>query len=140
VQFTANEQQGLTIFRQHCERCHKEPLFTDFTYRNNGLAPKPNLPDFGRALVTSNALDNFAFKVPTLRNVALSRPYMHDGRFNSLNDIVAHYQTGISHTPSLDSGLVNGITLTPVEQSQLIEFLNTLTDSTFINDRRFSEQ
>ncbi len=137
--FNSDELNGYQIFRQHCESCHKEPLFTDLSYRNNGLDIAFGR-DAGRAQITLLPLDSGKFKVPSLRNIAVTSPYMHDGRFNSLSLVIDHYRTGIKQSTTLDSQLISGISLTAAEKLALLSFLNTLTDYTFINDKRFSEQ
>lgn len=136
---TEQELKGLALFREKCASCHKEPLFTDFSYRNNGLTVSTVYNDSGRAMITKRAGDMYKFKVPSLRNVALSRPYMHDGRFNTLEEVIDHYRTGIHQSPTLDSTLQAGITLTDQDKKDIISFLNTLTDNDFIKDQRFSE-
>jgi cytochrome c peroxidase len=79
------------------------------------------------------------FKVPSLRNVELTYPYMHDGRFETLENVLNHYSTGIKQSATLDLSLSNGIALSNVEKSKLIAFLKTLTDREFIKDERFKE-
>lgn len=135
---TASELNGLAIFRDKCGACHKEPLFSDFSYRNNGLAPTV-INDSGRAHITRNADDLYKFKVPSLRNLKYTPPYMHDGRFNSLESILDHYATGIHASATLDPLLQNGIQLTAQERTDLLAFLNTLNDETFVKDSRFKE-
>lgn len=137
--FNSEELNGYQIFRQHCESCHKEPLFTDLSYRNNGLDIAFGR-DAGRARITLQPQDSGKFKVPSLRNIAVTGPYMHDGRFNSLSLVIDHYRSGIKQSSTLDSQLISGISLTAAEKLALLSFLNTLTDYTFINDKRFSEQ
>lgn len=136
---TAAENNGLNLFRTHCASCHKEPLFTDFSFRNNGLAPNPAFNDKGRAVVTGKDEDNYRFKVPSLRNVGVTRPYMHDGRFETLEQALEHYNNGIHSAPNLDPLLADGIPLTENEKQDIISFLHTLTDHTFIKDSRFAE-
>lgn len=136
---TTQEMNGLTLFRQKCAACHTEPLFTDFSYRNNGLVPDVVLQDSGRALFTHSPDDKYKFKVPSLRNVELSRPYMHDGRFNTLDAAVEHYRTDIFVSLTLDPILSDGIVMTDGEKSDIVSFLKTLTDTTFTKDKRFSE-
>ena len=85
------------------------------------------------------------FKVPSLRNVALTAPYMHDGRFATLEQVLAHYNHGVVASPTLDAALRPaggplGILLTAAEQADLVAFLNTLTDDTFLHDQRLAEQ
>jgi len=138
VTFNAFEQRGYTLFQAKCAGCHAEPLFTDFSYRNIGLPIDPFLRDLGRMSVTNNKNDSLKFKVPTLRNINLSAFYMHDGRFVSLQQCVNHYRTGIQQSATLDPSLAGGISLTNAQVTDLVEFLRSLTDSTFIADPRYS--
>ena len=133
------ELHGLELFRDKCATCHTEPLFTDHSYRNNGLSVDPGLNDSGRAKITHNANYLQKFKVPSLRNVALSGPYMHDGRINNLDGVLEHYRTGITPSPTLDSTLTSGITMSDQDKLDIISFLQTLTDTTFTHDVRFKE-
>lgn len=137
--FTPFEKTGYGIFQQKCARCHAEPLFTDLSYRNTGLALDSTLKDFGRMRITGSSADSLRFKVPSLRNIYLTAPYGHDGRFATLTDVLDHYAHGVQPGPSLDSGLARGIPLTDNDKYYLISFLGTLTDSSFVNDKRFSE-
>jgi cytochrome c peroxidase len=136
---TGQELNGLSLFRSKCESCHKEPLFSDYSFHNNGLSPDPNLKDSGRMHITGNPADLYKFKVPSLRNVELSRPYMHDGRFNTLDAAVEHYRTDIYHSPTLDTLLTNGISMSDQDKQDIISFLLTLTDTTYVHDSRFSD-
>lgn len=139
VGFTTEEMNGLLVFRANCESCHKEPLLTDMSFRNNGLDLNFT-KDPGRALISSLPQDSGLFRVPSLRNVALTYPYMHDGRLNSLMDVLNHYDSGIQMSSTLDPLLISGsIPLTLQEKNDVIAFLNTLTDYTFIRDSRFKE-
>ncbi|MCC6700334.1 MAG: c-type cytochrome [Fluviicola sp.] len=124
--FTAQEQSGYNLFQAKCSQCHTEPLFTDYQYRNNGL--DASFTDLGRGLITQNTADYGKFKVPTLRNVELTYPYMHDGRFFTLNQVLDHYATGIVQSSTIDPLIQSGIPLTNTEKQQLIAFLKTLTD------------
>lgn len=138
--FTENEQAGYALFRQKCEACHTEPLFTDLSYRNNGL--EETSIDIGRDSMTHQRADRGKFRVPSLRNIEITSPYMHDGRFYSLKEVLQHYNSGMKNHANLDpvfrqDGKV-GIALSPTEQTQIIAFLKTLTDVDFINDRRFN--
>jgi cytochrome c peroxidase len=135
---TASELNGLAIYKAKCSACHKEPLFSDFSYRNNGLPPT-TLNDSGRAHITRSADDLYKFKVPSLRNLKYTPPYMHDGRFNDLESVLNHYGSGIHLSATLDPLLQNGIQLTAQERTDLLAFLNTLNDETFVNDKRFKE-
>ena len=133
---TQIEQSGYAVFKDKCGTCHKEPLFTDFSFRNNGLELLNNTGgyiDSGRGRITPNDPQSYyTFKVPTLRNLKYSPPYMHDGRFNTIDEVLDHYTTGIHQTPNLDPILVNGITLTSDDRTALKAFLNTLNDETFV--------
>ena len=133
--FSTNEMNGLNLFTQKCATCHTTPLFTNLQFMNFGL--DSTFTDPGRAGITGAASDSGTFKVPSLRNIALSSPYMHDGRFATLADVLEHYSTGIVHSSTLSPFLNTIAPLTSMEKQDLILFLNTLTDSTFITDARF---
>ena len=141
--FTKEEQQGYKIFQQKCSQCHAEPLFTDQTFRNNGIAIGRN-DDRGRFTITLDTNDAYKFKVPTLRNLDFSAPYMHDGRFYGLDQVLEHYRFGVQNTPNLDPLLKKngnpGLPLTDDEKAKLIAFLKTLNDHEFIKDPLLSEQ
>lgn len=138
-EFNASEKRGLDLFRANCNSCHTEPLFSDFDFKNNGLEVNPLVNDSGRAHITGLASDKYLFKTPSLRNVEVTAPYMHDGRFFTLDQVMDHYSTGIHQTENLDSSLVNGIPLTTEEKKDIINFLLTLTDHSFLKDDRFKE-
>jgi cytochrome c peroxidase len=137
--FTAQELNGYQVFQANCASCHPEPLFTDYSFRNIGLPVDNFLNDFGKMRLTKNPADSLKFKVPTLRNVYISSNYMHDGRFNTLGQCINHYRTGIQQSATLDPLLTSGITLTNPQATDLIVFLRTLTDSSFITDPRFKQ-
>lgn len=139
VVFTINEQEGYNIFKQKCNSCHTEPMFTDYSFRNNGLTIS-SVNDEGHYIVTQNAADRYRFKVPGLRNLAYTAPYMHDGRFFTLDAVLDHYTTQVQQTPNLDPMLTQGISLSADERIKLVAFLQTLNDRSFITDQRFSEQ
>ncbi len=134
---TTGEYNGLRLFKQKCSTCHPSPLFTDFSYRNNGL--DDNFQDSGRFVITKINNDIGKFKVPPLRNIELTAPYMHDGRFETLEQVLSHYSSGVKQANSLDPQLLNGIYLTPSEKSDIIAFLKSLTDRKFTSDKRFNE-
>jgi cytochrome c peroxidase len=140
---TANELAGYTIFNAKCASCHATDLMTDDSFRNNGLAINPRVNDVGRYKVTENEADYYKFRVPSLRNVEKTAPYMHDGRFGNLESVLNHYSSGVTDSPTLDSllksGSAMGIPLTPIEKEQLVAFLKTLTDNQYLTDARFSE-
>ena len=138
-QFNPSELHGYEVFKMKCEHCHKEPLFTDNSFRNNGLALNDYLKDYGRMRITGESGDSLKFRVPSLRNVSVTQPYMHDGRFYSLGEVVEHYRTGIHQSPTLDSSLRNGMEFNPKEKYDLILFLKTLKDTSFLKDKRFSQ-
>ena len=141
--FTAQEQNGLILFRNKCSSCHTEPLFSNFTFKNNGLALIPNTKgviDSGRGIITPfEPSSYYTFKVPSLRNLAYTAPYMHDGRLTTIDQVLEHYATGIHQTPNLDPSLTSGIPLTTAEREDLKAFLNTLNDESFVKDIRFQE-
>jgi cytochrome c peroxidase len=128
-EFNAQEINGLQLFRNHCASCHTEPLFTNNGFEKNGLPVDTTLNDFGRIKITQNPDDSLKFKVPTLRNIQFSFPYMHDGRFRKLREVVNHYAT----TDKLQKPIV----LNSNAQTDIIAFLLTLTDNEFLFDRRF---
>lgn len=135
--FSRAQQQGYKLFQTHCSSCHKEPLFTDNSFRNNGLEVDPYYNDFGRMMVSGKKEDSLKFKVPSLRNVGVTQPYMHDGRFYSLHAVLEHYEAGIQQSETLDPILHKPIKLTPREKHNLTYFLYTLTDSTFMTHKAF---
>lgn len=141
--FTQEEQEGYALFDQKCAGCHATDLFTDHSFRNNGLAVNPLVNDVGRYRVTLLDTDKYKFKVPSLRNVEKTKPYMHDGRFLTLEAVLDHYSSGVVNSATLDSGLNNGgtlgIPLSASEKSKIIAFLKTLTDNQYLTDTRFSE-
>ena len=136
-QFTTEEKQGYELFKLNCALCHTEPLFTDYSFRNSGLLI--DLNDTGREKVSQDAKDRGKFKVPSLRNIAYTYPYMHDGRFSNLEDVLEFKVNGIQDSPTLDPYLKKGIKLNTQEQKAIISFLNTLTDFNFIGNTLFSE-
>ena len=140
LEFTPNELNGYNIFKSKCAGCHKEPLFTDNSFRNNGMAMNSYSNDIGRMKISGNREDSLKFKVPSLRNVALTYPYMHDGRFFSLAQVVDHYISGIQlDQPNLDSLLKNRLPMSIRDKNNLVYFLFTLTDTTLVRDRRYSQ-
>lgn len=136
--FSPQEERGYQLFRQHCNNCHAEPLFTNHQFENNGLLVDSLLQDKGRMIVTQNQTDAYKFKVPTLRNIEYSMPYMHDGRFKRLSEVLKHYTSEIHSSPTLSAQLSKPISLTSNEKVDLIAFLLTLTDRSFLFDPRFS--
>lgn len=140
---TQEELEGYNLFNQKCASCHATDLFTDNSYRNNGLSINPAINDIGRYKVTELDQDKYKFKVPSLRNIEKTTPYMHDGRFFTLEAVLNHYASGVVNSETLDTSLNNagtlGIALTENEKVKLIAFLKTLTDNQYLTDKRFSE-
>ncbi|MDO7846105.1 cytochrome c peroxidase [Hymenobacter sp. M29] len=152
---TAYEQQGLILFYTHpdathrggnCSDCHAGDLQTDNAFRNNGL--DATFTDKGLGALTGLATDNGKFRVPSLRNIALTAPYMHDGRFATLEQVMNHYnQQVVRNSPNVDPLLLEAtntrsgstLDLTTDEKAQIVAFMRTLTDSTFIKDPRFAK-
>jgi cytochrome c peroxidase len=130
--FTDQEKKGYTLFQKNCGSCHKEPLFTNLQFENNGLEIDTTLNDFGRMKVTKDRADSLRFKVPTLRNIEFSYPYMHDGRFKKLSQVLNHYTSGIHHSKTLAKPLLNPIVLSSNDKVDLTAFLLTLTDRKFL--------
>lgn len=137
-EFTDQEKNGLMIFRNKCASCHKEPLFTTDEFKNNGLSVDTTLNDYGRMHITQNANDSLKFKVPTLRNIQFTQPYMHDGRFETLQEVINHYTSEVQTSPTLADELKEPITLTHKEKVDVLVFLRTLTDTEFLYDKRFT--
>ncbi|RTQ45419.1 cytochrome-c peroxidase [Hymenobacter gummosus] len=146
---TQEEVLGLNLFRHNstrsaeCEHCHtvEGAQFAGprHTFFNNGLDPGP-FTDRGRGGITGQTIDMGTFKAPSLRNVALTAPYMHDGRFQNLEQVLDHYSDHVQlNSPNLDPQLGTPVSLTAVEKRRIIAFLHTLTDTTFTKDPRFSE-
>lgn len=137
--FTPQEENGYQVYQTKCAGCHPEPLFTDQSFRNIGLPVDPLLKDYGRMRITGNPADSLKFKVPTLRNTYISANFMHDGRFNTLQQCLNHYRNNVQQAATLDPLLVNGITLTTTQNDNLLLFLRALTDSSFLRDTRFTK-
>ncbi len=123
-------------------RCHGGPNFDNRQFFNIGLDNDANISDVGRQAVTGNPNDRGKFKTVSLRNIAVSGPYMHDGRFNSLEQVLNFYNNGIQNSATLDPGLQNaaqnGMGLSQQDRADIIAFLNTLTDNTYLNNPAFS--
>ena len=145
VELTAEEKRGFELFMTEydprrgqfgadCFHCHGGPLFQSQTFANNGLDAE--FKDLGRAKVTGKASDDGKFATPSLRNVALTAPYMHDGRFATLEQVIEHYSSGVKRSPTLDPNLAKhpdgGVPLSAGDKRALVAFLETLTDQRFI--------
>jgi cytochrome c peroxidase len=159
AELSAKEKRGFELFMtEHdpargkfgadCFHCHGGALFTDFGLRNNGLDLVS--ADAGRALATAQPGDRGKFKTPSLRNVALTAPYMHDGSLATLDDVLDHYAAGgtvTSEGPNAGDGrlspnkslFVHGFELTPERRAELRAFLDALTDDALLRDPRFAD-
>jgi len=135
--FTDQEQNGYQLFKINCASCHTEPLFTNGTFQNNGIPLDTTLNDIGRQRITEKSEDYMKFKVPTLRNIQFTNPYMHDGRFNKLTQVFEHYNSIIVNK-SLPKQLQKRMNLTDNERVDLVAFLLTLTDNEFLFNKRFA--
>jgi cytochrome c peroxidase len=131
--FTAQEQKGYKIFLKNCNSCHTEPLFTNQAFANNGLQVNNVLNDVGRYSVTKNSKDSFRFKIPSLRNISYSYPYMHDGRFEKLSQVIEHYRT----VDIAKTDIQKKIILSNNEKVDIVSFLLTLNDSSFVFNSSF---
>lgn len=125
AEFNTTEKQGYAIFVQKCNGCHSEPLFTDNSFRNTQLPPN-DLMDSGRYVATRNINDLYKFKVPSLRNLGYTKPYMHDGRFSSIDRVLDHYNANL-------------FSISADERSKLKAFLLTLDDKVFVTNPLFEK-
>ncbi|MGB4849634.1 MAG: cytochrome c peroxidase, partial [Saprospiraceae bacterium] len=139
-----NETNGYLMFFNvdpvlpdaQCGHCHTGPLFGSTDYFNNGLQESADLEGFadkGLGAITGKASDNGKFKTPTLRNLVFTAPYMHDGRFNTIQQVVEHYTSGGKFSPN-KSAFLNNLHLTESQKSDLISFILTLTDSSVLTN------
>ena len=131
-QFTVQEAKGYDKFKQYCNTCHVEPLFTNNTFQYNGLPIVPNRQDLGHYAISLNPKDSFAFKVPSLRNISYTYPYMHDGRLHNLQEVLKHYASGHDRVSMNNQMLTSGFPLSANDQLDVIAFLKTLNDLKFI--------
>ena len=136
--FTEQEKNGYQLFRKNCASCHREPLFTNDKFENNGLSVDTSLHDMGRMVVTQDSANYLQFRVPSLRNIQYSYPYMHDGRFAKLKQVLDHYTNGIVRYKSLSKQLQKPIILSSDEKVDIIVFLYTLSDTAFIFNKQYS--
>ncbi|MEL7531032.1 MAG: cytochrome c peroxidase [Bacteroidota bacterium] len=138
VAFSEQEQKGYKLYQANCASCHQEPLFSNQGFANNGLPMDTFLQDHGRMNITQKPADDRKFKVPSLRNLKYSHPYMHDGRFAKLSEVLNHYVKGIESNETLAPELVGGLALSANEKIDLIAFLLTLTDQKFVFNRDYA--
>jgi len=137
--FTQQEENGLKLFKKNCNNCHTAPLFNSNRFENNGIPIDTLFNDLGRYKITNNPLDSLKFRVPTLRNIEFTFPYMHDGRYKTLRQVIDYYTEDINiKNPQLSPQLRKKIVLSSNEKKDLIAFLKTLTDKDFLYNKRFS--
>jgi len=150
---TDSEERGRVLFftefdpfgsekGAECFHCHGGFNFTDDEFKNNGLDADANQKDEGRRKVTNDPLDQAKFKVPSLRNIALTAPYMHDGRFATLEEVVDHYDHGAKQSATVDELLQyslqpGGLQMSAQSKADLVAFLKTLTDETFLTNAAY---
>lgn len=142
--FTASENRGKQLFlsnQTRCFDCHATNVFVGDDARNNGL--DATITDEGVGGVTGNNNELGEFKVPSLRNIELTAPYMHDGRFETLAEVIEHYNSGVQNNPNLDNRLTQGnnvrrLNLSDNDKQALVDFLITLTDNEFISDEKYA--
>ncbi|HUR32115.1 MAG TPA: cytochrome c peroxidase, partial [Saprospiraceae bacterium] len=154
ISLTESEERGRVLFFREvdpflnqkggeCFHCHGGFNFTNDQFMNNGLDSETDFEDLGRFMVTNDPADMARFKVPSLRNVALTSPYMHDGRFSTLEEVINHYNIGVKSSSTVDEVLFHslepgGLQLNTEDINDLVSFLKTLTDESFRLDPRFS--
>ncbi|MEZ4886020.1 MAG: cytochrome-c peroxidase [Chitinophagales bacterium] len=122
TEFTEQEQNGYQLFQIHCNSCHTEPLFSSYDFANNGLEVDTTLNDFGRWEISQQSADSLQFKIPSLRNLSFTHPYMHDGRFRKLHQVLNHYTKELQHSPTIAEVLKKPIALTSNEKTDLLAF------------------
>ena len=162
IQLTDSEERGRILFETEynpffpdqsgadCVHCHGGANFENDQYMNNGLDTDANMTDIGREEVTQDPNDKGKFKVPSLRNVEVTAPYMHDGRFQTLEEVIDHYSEGVAQHSNLhfrlstvDDGPPGGtpkvLDLDEQEKAALVAFLKTLTDHEITTDEKYSD-
>lgn len=156
VSLTAQEEEGKRLFFAEfnpgfpsesgadCAHCHGGFNFENDRYMNNGLDTDASFTDLGREEATGNEMDRARFKVPSLRNIALTAPYMHDGRFSTLREAVEHYNTGVQLSSTLDPTLIypannGGLQLSEADIDAIVAFLNTLTDYDLFENHEYED-
>lgn len=141
-ELSSEQMKGYQLFEEYCKSCHPAPLFTDYSFHNIGLDTTYNNEnervEFGRFRISHDSVDFGSFKTPTLRNISITFPYMHDGRYNSLNEVINHYSSSVKETEFTDEILLNQRInqkekelFTTEEKESLVEFLKMLTDPGF---------
>jgi cytochrome c peroxidase len=154
AELSESELRGLELFETEynpffpefsgadCAHCHGGSNFENDLYMNNGLDSDAEIIDFGREEATDDPADRGKFKVSSLRNIALTPPYMHDGRFSTLEEVVDHYNEGIITSSTVDPALLatqsTGLMLTDQDKVDLVNFLHTLTDEAFVSNDEYA--
>ena len=139
ILLTQSEFNGYAIFNSEkgdCFHCHGTNMFMDNLFHNNGLDTEP-FQDLGLGKITNIQSDNGKFKTPTLRNIEFTAPYMHDGRFSTLEEVIEHYNSGGKFSSTVDPLMKKqgiGLQLSNQEKIDLIAYLKTLSDYKFIED------
>lgn len=156
VELTESEERGRMLFETEynpffpefsgadCAHCHGGANFENDQYMNNGLDVDAEFLDIGRQEVTGDLSDKAKFKTPSLRNIEVTPPYMHDGRFQTLEEVIDHYDLHIKQSSTLDPALLQvvdngGLKLSDQDKSDLINFLKTLTDQIFLNNLEYTD-
>jgi cytochrome c peroxidase len=139
AKLSETETRGYQVFKQNCSSCHTEPLFSTYGFANNGLPINPDLKDNGKWNKTMEPEDKLMFKIPSLRNLSYTYPYMHDGRFQTLNEVLEHYEKGIVKSPTLTKELQKPIVFRGNEKENLLAFLRTLDDSVLVSNREYKD-
>ena len=137
--FSAEEENGFRFFKKNCAACHINQTFTDGAFHNIGLTYDAELKDVGRMKITKDKRDSLKFKTPTLRNIAASYPYMHDGRFKTLEEVIDFYAEDKSKNEIVDKSLKRKIIFKNNDKKDLLTFLKTLTDKEFLYDLKFRD-
>ncbi len=136
IEFSEQEIKGYNLFKQNCNSCHAEPLFSTYDFAFNNLPVDPVLRDFGRSMITHQAVDSLLFKIPSLRNLQYTYPYMHDGRFDHLNQVLAHYENTVVLQKAGDKRIPKSIHLSSIDKIDLSTFLLTLNDDDFVLNKK----
>lgn len=131
------ELAGYEVFKTNCNSCHTEPLFSSYAFKNNGLPVDSILLDYGRYNITRLSKDSLLFKVPSLRNLSFTYPYMHDGRYRYLKEVLAHYSNIDTTNPLLSEALKKTEPLSANDKINLTAFLLTLNDTSFVFNKAF---
>lgn len=140
--FSIQEKKGYDLFIGNCSSCHTEPLFTNGDFASNGLEIDSTLMDFGKGEISQIKSDNLLFKVPSLRNLAYTKPYMHDGRFEKLREVLNHYTGGVVDYDHVNSSkrIKEKLSLSTNEKSDILSFLKTLNDKEFVFNKKHRER